>query len=88
MKIKNGYMLRDVAGYSVVVPVGEAALDFNGMINLNETGALLWRTLIDGADEKGLIDALLAEYDVSQEVAEKDVKSFIIKMREANLIDE
>ncbi len=88
MKIKDGYMIREVAGYNVVVPVGEAALDFNGMINLNETGALLWKTLTDGAEEKDLVAALLAEYDVPEDVAKKDVADFIIKMREANLIDE
>lgn len=88
MKIKDGYMIREVAGYNVVVPVGDAALDFNGMINLNETGALLWKTLADGAEEKDLVAALLAEYDVPEDVAKSDVADFITKMREANLIDE
>ena len=88
MKIKDGYMLRDVAGYYVVVPVGDAALDFNGMINLNETGALLWKILSDGADAETLVSALLAEYDVTPDIAKRDVEGFIIKMREANLIDE
>lgn len=80
--------MREVAGHFVVVPVGDAALDFNGMINLNETGALLWKTMLEGADEKKLISALLNEYDVSEETAQKDVRNFIIKMREASLIDE
>ena len=88
MEIKDGYMLREVAGYYVVVPVGDAALDFNGMINLNETGALLWKTLSDGADAETLVSALLAEYDVTPDIAKRDVEGFIIKMREANLIDE
>ena len=80
--------MREVAGHWVVVPVGDAALDFNGMINLNETGALLWKALLDDADEKKLISVLLDEYDVSEDIAQKDVEKFIIKMREANLIDE
>ena len=88
MKIKDGYMIREVAGYHVVVPVGDAALDFNGMINLNETGAVLWKAMIEGADEEKLVSALLAEYEISEDIARKDVKQFIIKMREANLIDE
>ncbi len=88
MKIKEGYMIREVAGHYVVVPVGDAALDFNGMINLNETGALLWKTLLEDADGEKLVSALLAEYDVAEDVAQKDVEQFIIKMREANLIDE
>lgn len=88
MKIKDGYMIREVAGYHVVVPVGDAALDFNGMINLNETGAVLWKAMIEDADEEKLVSALLAEYEISEDIARKDVQQFIIKMREANLIDE
>ena len=43
MKIKENYMLRKVADCYVVVPIGEAVAEFNGMINLNEVGAFLWR---------------------------------------------
>ena len=88
MKIKDGYMIREVAGYHVVVPVGDAALDFNGMINLNETGAVLWKAMIEDADEEKLVSTLLAEYEISEDIARKDVKQFIIQMREANLINE
>ena len=43
MKIKNGFVIRSVGGENVVVPVGEMSKQFHGMINLNETGAFLWR---------------------------------------------
>jgi len=45
MKVKEGYMLREVAGNSVVVAVGKATLDFNGLITLNSTGTFLWKLL-------------------------------------------
>ena len=48
MKIKEGYILRNVAGSFVVVPIGEAASEFNGMMNLNDTGAFLFEKLIIG----------------------------------------
>ncbi len=86
MKIKDGFILREVADGYVVVTVGEAIKSFNGVINLNETGALLWKTLEKGAEEKDLVDALLNEYDVERELAEKDVKLFIKKLTEAGLI--
>lgn len=88
MKIKAGYMLRSVAGQNVVVPVGKAALDFNGMINLNESGAFLWKTMSEDTTEPLLVDALLKEYDVDEERAKADVEAFVKKMRKANLIDE
>ncbi len=87
MKIKKGFILREVAGSFVVVAVGEALKTFNGVINLNETGALLWKKLEEGSDEEGLTQALLDEYDVEESVARADAKEFIAKLMEAGLIE-
>lgn len=86
MKIKDGFILREVAGNFIVVAVGSAVKDFNGIINLNETGAFLWRMLEKGCDEQSLKKALLDEYDVEYAVAEADVKAFIAKLTEAGLL--
>ncbi|MBQ8427282.1 MAG: PqqD family protein [Clostridia bacterium] len=86
MKIKDGFILREVAGSFIVVAVGDAVKDFNGVINLNETGALLWKELQKGATEEDLKKALLNEYDVPEDVAEKDVKTFVANLTQANLI--
>ena len=86
MKIKDGFVLREVAGSFIVVAVGDAVKEFNCVINLNETGAFLWRELEKGATEEQLKDAILNEYDVDSEIAEKDVKLFIENLTKANLI--
>ncbi|MBO5067814.1 MAG: PqqD family protein [Clostridia bacterium] len=86
MKIKDGFILREVAGNYIVVAVGEAVKSFNGVINLNETGAFLWKILQTGGDEQSLITALLSEYEVSEEIAKRDVQTFITKLTEAGLI--
>lgn len=51
MKLKENFVLRQVADTWVVLPVAEATLDFNGMLTLNETGAVLWRALEQGGSE-------------------------------------
>ncbi len=81
-------MLHKVAGQNVVVSTGEEAVDFNGMISFNESGAFLWKVLERGASQKELENALLLEYDVSEEVATKDVQAFLEKLSEAKLLDE
>lgn len=86
MKIKDGFILREVAGSFIVVAVGEAVKEFNGIVNLNETGAVLWKTLEKGATKEQLVKALLAEYDVDETTAEKDVSAFIEKLQEAKLV--
>ena len=77
MKIKSGLILRSVGGENVVVPVGEMSKKFHGMITLNETGAFLWKFFAEDHTQEEAVDALLAEYDVSQEIAQRDVEKFV-----------
>ena len=90
MKIKNGFILREMSGDEqgtyIVVAVGEASKNLSGYLTLNETGAFLWKELVKGCDEDALLAALLAEYDVEEEIAKTDVKAFITKLTEAGLI--
>ncbi len=88
MKIKPGYMLREVAGCNVVVAIGAETMDFGGMINLNDSGAFLWKLLENGATEDELLKKMLDEYEVSEDVAKQGISAFINKMREADLLDE
>lgn len=87
MKIKEGFLLREIAGNHVVVPIGEATLDFNGMMSLNETGAFLFEKLIKGASEEQLVEDLISTYDVERELAKKDVEDFIRKVEREDLFE-
>ena len=77
MKIKTGLILRSVGGENVVVPVGEMSKKFHGMITLNETGAFLWKFFTQEHTVEEAVAALLAEYDVSEDVARSDVEKFV-----------
>jgi len=85
MKIKSDYIMREVAGNHVVVPTGKAALDFSGVMTLNETGAFLWNLLVEDRTEAELLSALLAEYDVEKAIAELDISQFISRLKAADL---
>ncbi|MBQ7831268.1 MAG: PqqD family protein [Clostridia bacterium] len=76
MKIKKGFILRVVGGENVVVPVGELSKQFHGMINLNETGAFMWKFFSEEHTIEEAIDALCAEYEVERERAAADVQKF------------
>lgn len=77
MKIKKDLILRSVAGENVVVPVGEMSKTFHGMVTLNDTGAFLWKFYTTERSLEEGVAALLAEYNVTEEVARKDVEKFI-----------
>ena len=52
MKIKEGFVVREIAGQSVVIAVGAASKIFNGIIKLNETGKIIWTKLSEGAGKE------------------------------------
>jgi hypothetical protein len=87
MKIKDGFILREVAGSFVVVAVGKRATEFNGVINLNETSAFMWRMLEKGATNEEIVTEMSKEYDAPIDVLERDVKSFTQKLKEAGLTE-
>lgn len=88
MKIKSDYILREVAGSYIVVPTGSARVNFNGMVSVNEVGAFLWKLLENETDADTLLEAVLAEYDVSREQAEADLAKFIEKLRAQSILEE
>jgi len=88
MKIKGDFLLREIVGESIVVPLGNNVVSVNGIITLTESAVILWRKLengVDGIDE--LVDALLDEYDVDRETALSSVVEFIDQLREKDMID-
>ena len=87
MKIKKDFILRKVADSYVVVPVGKLTLDFNGIINLNETGAFLFGLLQEGAEKEDLLRKMLEEYDVTSEKAAADIDVFLKKAEEADVLE-
>ena len=88
MKIKEGFLVRLVGDNHVVVPVGAQAVDFRCIITLNEVGAFLWEKMVSDTTVAALVEALLAEYDVTADVATADVERFVVALREKNLLDE
>lgn len=77
MKIKQGFILRNVVNTHIVVPVSQNALNYKGMLSLNETGAFLWGVLEKGTDRERLLAALLEEYEVPEAVAAADMDEFL-----------
>lgn len=79
MKLKDGFVLSQVAGQTVVIPSGDE-LDLNMMITLNGTGKFLWERLERGAELEELVNAMLEEYDVDEATARVGVEAFVAKL--------
>lgn len=88
MKLNENFFLRQVADAWIVIPIGQDMLDFNGLIRLNETGALLWKALEQGGDLAAMADALCAEYEVDRATAEADAAEFLDKLKSAGCLED
>lgn len=86
MKIKDGFVLRNICDEYIVVAVGRQTLDFKGLIKLNETGAFLWEQLKNERSEEELLAALRAEYAVDEATAKADIAAFLASLKEAALL--
>lgn len=87
MKLKDGFVMKKIANEYVVVPIRRRAMEFNAVIKLTESGAMLWQKLESGAESDELISALLDEYDVDEARAAADVERFLLKLRDADILE-
>lgn len=85
LKLKEGFILRTVAGETVVLPTnGVTNLDM--MITLNDTGKFIWETLVEGAEIEDIVAALSAEYEVDTETAKNSVEKFVARLKELEFL--
>ena len=88
MKLKYGFVVREVGGRSVAVAIGARGADTPSMITLNDSGKVIWQALSRETSVDEIVDLLTAEFDVSREVAEIDVLKFLDTLRSGGLLIE
>ena len=87
MKVKENFVLRQIADTWVLMPLGDQNEQLNGMLTLSETGASIWKALEQGCDLDGVVAALTTEYAVTAEVAREGAVNFINRLIELGCID-
>lgn len=86
MIIKKELIKREIAGDTILVPVGKTVYDSNGLFVLNELGAFIWDVLPKAETEAQILEAVLAEYEVSAQEASEDIAQFLEKLRTMEII--
>ncbi|NLO46257.1 MAG: PqqD family protein [Clostridiales bacterium] len=87
MRIKEGYKLCKVRESSIVVAVGDAVMDFNGIVTLNATGELIWGMIENGAGDDEIIAEIMRKYKVDESVARADFAEFADKLKGAGFVE-
>ena len=88
MRIVKGLLPHETPDGVIAVATGEAANRFNGMLRLNPTAVFVLEQLAHDTTEDAIVAALLAEYEVDEAVAKRDVGALISQLRAENLIIE
>lgn len=86
MKLKSGFVPHDMGGEHVIVPTGENS--FAGMVRCNGTAAFIVNCLLEDTTREGVVEAMLAKYDVSAQVAGATVDRIVAQLREIGAIEE
>ncbi len=87
MLIKKEFVLREIAGDFVLVPIGKTSGEFKGLFPITETGAFIWNLLPEADSEEFIIEKFLEEYDVDRETVTADVSVFLGNLRKFGIID-
>lgn len=87
MKINKEFILREIADEYILVPTGRTALQFNGLITVNEIGALIWKMLLEEATIDSIVEAILKEYESDFETVREDVLEFIQYLQNNQIIE-
>ena len=87
VKLKEGLLLREIAGQWIVVPIGERVVEMSGIVSLTETGALIWKELEKNASIDDIVTKIVSEYAVEPEEARANALSFIESIVEKGLTE-
>jgi hypothetical protein len=88
MKIRGEFITRQILDDTVVLPVGNTAIEFNNMIMLNSVSLVIWQCLEKDVSFDDILKAVTDNFEVSQEQAVADIRDFLDGMRSYNLLDE
>lgn len=88
MKIKEGFVTREIADTIVAVPTGKLVNEFQGIIKLTQSAKFIWDLLQEDTTIEKLIDALVQKYELERDTAKADVERFVNNLKSANIIEE
>ena len=86
MRFKKEFIEREIVGETVLIPTGETAAHFNGLISVNELGRFIWDNYENAKDEDDLLQKILDKYEVEKEVAKADLDEFLQTLKDAKII--
>ena len=86
MELKKKFVLRNIVGETILVPLGQNNEAFNGLISINELGKFIWENIESAKDKEELLQRILDEYEVDKDIAKADLDEFLGKLKAVDII--
>ncbi|WP_434798785.1 PqqD family protein [Terrisporobacter vanillatitrophus] len=86
MKIKKEFCMRNICGENTLVPIGETASSFKGIIKVNNIGSFIWNSLESAKNEDEIVSMVMDKYSLDLREARSDVDGFIKYLKNVNII--
>ena len=86
MKYNKNYVLKSLAGETILVYQSEEQVNFSKIITLNEIGSLIIEGLQIGSTKEEIVVTILGEYDIDRETVEADYDEFVAKLLELGVV--
>jgi hypothetical protein len=87
MKRKEDFLLQNVGGQDLLIPLGAKVLDMNGMVVFNPTGRYIWELLAEDRSLEDLVTAVVERFEVEPDRAGADVRAFVGDLAQQGCID-
>lgn len=88
MKVNKDFVLREIAGESILVPLGQQTMQMDGIINLNPVAAVIWSALSENPDQEYVLQEILEHFDIDEVQVRKDLQEFIDEMKVAGMLED
>ena len=88
MRAAREYLMREIAGETILIPSGSAAKKFNGLVTVNELGNFIWNVLAEDVTIEQIVERVTAEYEVDAETARIDALAFLDELRQVGALEE
>ena len=88
MQASKDYLLRTIAGETILIPSGAAAQKFNGLVTVNAIGAFIWDALQNPIDLDALTARITEEYEVDAATARADAEEFLGELRTIGALED
>ena len=88
MNLEKEFVLREIAGDYVIIPVGKTVIEFNGLITVNEVGVSIWNMLQNEVTFDQIVQGILNEYEVEESVAREDIREFLDQLIDGGILTE